>query len=80
MKGHVTYDSEVDALYVRLRDPVGQIRTDPLTDHLHVDYDDTGAVVGVEILFASQGFSLNAVPERDRVAALLRSVSALAPA
>ena len=46
----ITYDPEVDALYIKLRE--GVARTERLTDDLAVDYDSNGVVVGIELLRA----------------------------
>lgn len=48
----ITYDPEVDALYIKLRD--GVARTERLTEDLAVDYDSEGAVAGIELLRARQ--------------------------
>jgi len=48
----ITYDPEVDALYIKLRD--GVARTERLTEHVTIDYDADGAVAGIEILSAKQ--------------------------
>ncbi len=56
----LTYDETTDSVYVYLsRDPVARTDT-PLPDLL-VDYNDAGAVRGVEILNASRGIDLNPV-------------------
>ena len=48
----ITYDPEVDALYIKLRD--GVARTQRLGDDVAIDYDADGAVAGIEILSAKQ--------------------------
>ncbi|MDN5358649.1 MAG: hypothetical protein PWP76_492 [Candidatus Diapherotrites archaeon] len=43
------YDKDADAVYIRLRDaPVS--RSEELEEGIIVDYDDSGRVVGIEIL------------------------------
>jgi uncharacterized protein YuzE len=45
----VTYDPEVDAAYIAIRQsPVA--KTEPLTENIVVDYADDGEPVGLEIL------------------------------
>lgn len=48
-----TYDSEVDVLYVSLLDDEGVAiaRTIELGPNLHVDVDDAGSPIGVEVLY-----------------------------
>ncbi len=48
----ITYDPEVDALYIKLRD--GVARTERLSEDVAIDYDAEGAVTGIEILSAKQ--------------------------
>ncbi len=48
----ITYDPEVDALYIKLRD--GIARTDRVSDDVAVDYDADGVLAGIEILSARQ--------------------------
>ncbi len=72
------YDPEADALYVELREHEGTVRTEQLDDYRLVDYDEAGAVVGVELLFASQGIELDDVPEAGRIRDALRSLGRLA--
>lgn len=62
-----TYDEEADALYVLLA-PEAEIaisRTVELGERLHVDVDDQGHPVGVEILYPSQG-PVDLDPIKDR--------------
>ena len=48
----ITYDPEVDALYIKLRD--GVARTERVSDDVAIDYNADGAVAGIEILSAKQ--------------------------
>ncbi|MGH2813321.1 MAG: DUF2283 domain-containing protein [Actinomycetota bacterium] len=62
-----TYDEEADALYVLLA-PEAEIaisRTVELGERLHVDVDDHGHPVGVEILYPSRG-PVDLGPIKDR--------------
>ena len=46
----ITYDSEVDALYIRFRE--GTVTTKHLTEGVAADYDSQGQLAGIEILDA----------------------------
>lgn len=70
---HVQYDSEADAVYVRLREPIGELKSRPVDDARIVDYDAEGQVVGVELLDASHGIDLEGLPEADAIAEAIRS-------
>ena len=48
----ITYDAEVDALYIKLRD--GTARTERLDADVAIDFDNEGLVTGIEILAASE--------------------------
>jgi uncharacterized protein YuzE len=71
---HVEYDSEADAIYFTLRQPEGSVETEFVDDARYVDYDETGNVVGVEILGVSQGVDLSGLPEAERLAAALNAI------
>ncbi len=62
-----TYDEEADALYVLLAsESEAEIeRTVELGDRLHVDMGGDGNVVGIEILYPSQG-GIDLDPLKDR--------------
>jgi uncharacterized protein YuzE len=49
----VHYDSKTDTLTIRLRDEA-IARSDEVTPGVVVDFDEAGAVVGIELLEASQ--------------------------
>ena len=68
-----TYDEEADALYVLLvPEPDAAIeRTVDLGDRLHVDLDANGQLVGVEILYPTQG-GVDLEPLRERFGLQLR--------
>jgi len=50
----ITYDAEVDALYIRFRETT--VTTKELTEGIAADYDADGKLAGVEILDASKRF------------------------
>ncbi|MBM3328003.1 MAG: DUF2283 domain-containing protein [Calditrichaeota bacterium] len=47
----ITYDSRVDALYIRFRDAT--VTTEHLSEGIAADYDSEGHLAGLEILDAS---------------------------
>ncbi len=76
---NVEYDTEADALYVRLAR--GEVaRTRRLDSSRAVDYRADGTVLGVEFLFVSKSIRLQDVPERERVAEALASMRSLTTA
>ena len=50
----ITYDPEVDALYIRFVDGPVEALTRRLSDDIALNYTDEGRVVGIEILAASE--------------------------
>ena len=48
----ITYDHEVDALYIRFKDTT--VTTKHLADGIAADYDAEGKLAGIEILDASK--------------------------
>ncbi len=50
----ISYDPEVDALYVRFIDKKVQVTTQRLTEDIAVNYGPQGDVVGVEVLSAHE--------------------------
>ena len=48
----ITYDAEVDALYIKLRD--GTARTERLDSDVAIDFDNESLVTGIEILAARE--------------------------
>ena len=50
----ISYDSEVDALYIRLMDETVEVTTRQLSDDVAIDYAPDGAIVGIEVLAASE--------------------------
>lgn len=62
-----TYDGDTDVLYVLLVDETEAAirRTVELSDRIHVDLDQDGDVVGVEVLYArGEGIDLSPFTER----------------
>lgn len=50
----ITYDPEVDALYIRFEE--GTVTTTHLTEGISADYDEKGRLAGIEILDAVKRF------------------------
>jgi len=50
----ITYDSEVDALYIRFIETT--VTTKQVAEGIAVDYDAEGRIVGIEILGAIKRF------------------------
>jgi uncharacterized protein YuzE len=50
----MSYDTEVDALYIRLIDETVEVTTRQVSDDVAIDYAPNGAIVGIEILDASE--------------------------
>lgn len=48
----ITYDPEVDALYIRFRETT--VTTKPLAEGIAADYDADGHLAGIEILDATK--------------------------
>ena len=69
----VTYDEDVDILYVALADieDGGVARSDTRNDWRIVDYDADGRLIGVEFINASGGIDLTDVPSADLIERLI---------
>ena len=50
----ITYDSEVDALYIRFINTT--VTTQHITEGIAVDYDANGKIAGIEVLDAIKRF------------------------
>lgn len=50
----ITYDSEVDALYIRFLET--SVTTEHLAEGIAIDYDAEGRLAGIEILDALERF------------------------
>ena len=53
----IEYDKEVDALYVRLQEKY-VARTVEIEEGLNLDLDENGKLIGLEVLDATQRYSL----------------------
>ena len=63
-ESNVTYDADLDALYVRLR--AGKVkRTKALDDLRLVDLAADDSIIGVEFLSASGGLDLSGLPREE---------------
>lgn len=51
---HITYDAEVDALYIRFKETT--VTTKHLAEGIAADYDAEGRLAGIEILDAVKRF------------------------
>ena len=54
----ISYDSEVDALYIRFLEGEHECKTLRLTDEIALDIGEGETLVGIEILDASQHLNL----------------------
>ena len=70
----VEYDEEADAIAIHLQEPQGEVITEDAGPGRYVDYDETGAVVGVEFLAVSRGINVEGMPEADRIRRALNSI------
>lgn len=50
----ISYDANVDALYVKFIDKPAQVLTHRLTEDIAVNYGPDGDVVGIEVLSAHE--------------------------
>ena len=50
----ISYDPQVDALYIRFLDEPIQVTTQRLSEDVAVNYAPDGRVVGIEVLDASE--------------------------
>jgi uncharacterized protein YuzE len=50
----ISYDSKVDAAYIRLKKGRFQVTTQRITEDIALNYAPDGSVVGIEILDASK--------------------------
>jgi uncharacterized protein YuzE len=75
----VSYDSDADAVYVKLRtDAEHSAETREIDMWRYADYDDDGQLIGVEFLRASHGINVFGVPSATAVAEAIRSLPRLA--
>jgi uncharacterized protein YuzE len=50
----ITYNADVDALYIRLIEDPSEVTTRRLSEDVAIDYASNGEVVGIEVLAASE--------------------------
>ncbi|MEG4343907.1 DUF2283 domain-containing protein [Microcoleus sp. A003_D6] len=58
----ISYDSEVDALYIRLVEGKHQCRTLQLTDEIALNIGENELLVGIEVLDATQVLGSGNIP------------------
>jgi uncharacterized protein YuzE len=58
----ISYDKEIDALYITLIEGVQQCRTVRLTEDIALDFGKGEALVGIEILDAKDVLGKGALP------------------
>jgi len=69
----ISYDPQVDALYVRFIDEPIQVLTHSLSEEVAINYAPDGRIVGIEILDASE-YVFSQQTERKVVVQNLESV------
>ena len=72
----ITYDSEIDALYIRLIDGKHQCRTIRLTDEIALNIGEGEKLVGIEILDAREVLGSIDVPRVSLENVLLEQADA----
>ena len=72
----VTYDADVDALYVSFRpETEGDVaRSAHLDVQRNVDYNAAGEPLGAEFLDASEGVELQDIPRAEEIRAVLQRI------
>ncbi len=58
----ISYDSEIEALYIRLVEGKHQCRTLQLTDEIALNFGENELLVGIEILDATEVLGAGSVP------------------
>lgn len=58
----ISYDSEVDALYIRLVEGKHQCRTLQLTEEIALNLGENELLVGIEVLDATQVLGTGSIP------------------
>ena len=51
---NITYDKNVDAMYIRLNEKLKYKTSKKISEDIMIDYADNGQVIGVEVLSASK--------------------------
>jgi uncharacterized protein YuzE len=59
----ITYDKEVDALYIRLLEGEHECRTLRLTDEISLNIGEGEVLVGIEVLDAKEVLGQGALPK-----------------
>ena len=59
----ISYDSEIDALYIRLVEGKHECRTLQLTEEIALNIGENELLVGIEILDATQVLGAGSVPD-----------------
>lgn len=59
----ISYDSEIDALYIRLLDGTHECRTLQLTDEIALNIGVGEVLVGIEVLDAKEVLGVGKLPE-----------------
>lgn len=54
----IEYDKEVDALYIRIQEKK-VFETKEISDGVNIDLDETGKLIGLEIIGATEKYSLS---------------------
>jgi uncharacterized protein YuzE len=72
MAAKVTYDTDGDIVYIEFS-KAKVVRTQSLDDWRLVDFAKDNSVVGVEVMYASEGIDLTNLPRADEIPALLAS-------
>lgn len=54
----IEYDREVDALYIRIQEKY-VARTREIADGVNIDLDEEGRLIGLEVLDATEKYSLS---------------------
>ncbi len=59
----ISYDSEIDAFYIRLVEGKHQCRTLQLTEEISLNIGENELLVGIEVLDATQILGAGSVPD-----------------
>ncbi len=75
----ITYDKEVDALYIKLTDKK-IIKTEEIEDNINVDIDNENKIVGIEVLYFVQKHKQDFFPVFKQVEQSVWKIEELATA
>jgi len=75
----ITYDKEVDALYIKLTDKK-IISTEEIDESINVDLDDENKIVGIEVLYFIQKHKQDFFPVFKQVEQSVWKIEELATA